>query len=217
MSGRPDLSRLESTWRRLTGQGCPEGLAEALAAAWMEPHRRYHDGAHLAEVLRLLDACRDVAERPDEIEVALWFHDAVYDPHRKDNEACSAAWASDALLSSGAAVETVERVIEMIMATRHDGPALLGAGLDTALMADIDLAVLGRDPDGFADYERKIREEYGWVAELDYRAGRSEVLGRFLGREPLYQTLWFQERFEKQAKRNLGAALEEMEQGEGRR
>lgn len=217
MSGRLDLTRLESTWRRLTGQGCPEGLSEALAAAWMEPHRRYHDGGHLAEVLRLLDASRHLAERPDEVEVALWFHDAVYDPHRKDNEACSAAWASDALLSSGAAVEVVDRVIGMIMATRHDEARSMAEGADEGLMVDIDLAVLGREPEGFRDYERKIREEYGWVAEPVYRAGRSEVLRRFLAREPLYRTGWFQERFEKQAKWNLATALEELSEGEGGR
>jgi predicted metal-dependent HD superfamily phosphohydrolase len=82
-------------------------------------------------------------------------------------------------------------------------------------MADLDLAVLGRDPAGFDLYDRQVREEYAWVPSADYRRGRADLLRRFLGREPLYALGWFRDRFEAPARRNLAGALAMLEGGGG--
>src|SRR5690348_1987353 len=85
--------------------------------AWRGMGRHYHTLTHLDACLRELDALRDLAVRPAEVELALWFHDAVYRSWRRDNEAQSAALAADLLRA--APVETVERIRQMIFDTRH--------------------------------------------------------------------------------------------------
>jgi predicted metal-dependent HD superfamily phosphohydrolase len=203
-----DPARLESAWTRLAPRPCPDGLPAALLAAWAEPHRAYHNLSHLAACLALLDEARPLAALPDELEVALWFHDAVYDPRRSDNESCSAAWASDALLASGAPAEVAERVVDLILSTRHDQAP---STPDGSLLVDIDLAILGSPIDSFAGYDLQIRREYAWVPEPDYRAGRAAVLRKFLARSPLYATPFFRDRLEAAARFNLTRAIAGLE------
>ena len=57
---------------------------------WQEPHRHYHTIDHLAAVLSIVDAQADEADDPQAVRLAAWFHDAVYDPRRTDNEELSA-------------------------------------------------------------------------------------------------------------------------------
>jgi predicted metal-dependent HD superfamily phosphohydrolase len=178
-------------------------LAEVLAR-WDEPHRKYHTLQHLRECLALFDAHRDLAVHAGEVAIAIWFHDAVYETRRHDNEAESAAWAARVLAEAGASSEVVGRVRALIMATRHDGVV---AGADARLLVDIDLAILGASPTRYAQYERQIREEYEHVPELLFREKRAEILRRFRAREPLFDTPAFVSAFESAAKANLVRAI----------
>ena len=88
----------ERSWRRAwsaligpgpgAGTGDPDGIAlrDALLACYAEPQRRYHTQQHLEECLALLEQVRDLAEHPEEVEMALWFHDAIYDVKGSGNE-----------------------------------------------------------------------------------------------------------------------------------
>jgi predicted metal-dependent HD superfamily phosphohydrolase len=78
---------------------------------------------------------------------------------------------------------------------------------DTQLLCDVDLSILGRAPDVFDDFERRIREEYDWVPEPVYRTSRSEILSGFLQRHFIYQTDFFRERYEATARANLERLL----------
>ncbi len=190
----------------LVAVGCdrdPEGLAAELVAAWSEPHRRYHDLAHLEDCLMLARELAHLAERPREVEVALAFHDAVYDPRALDNEARSAAWAARALPAHGADEDVAARVEALVLSTR-DHAAEEG---DAALLSDIDLAVLGADAEGYARFERGVAEEFSWVEPDQYRAARRRVLGRFLARERIFRTDAMHERFEARARENLARAI----------
>src|SRR5262249_41082694 len=96
-----------------------ERLFDELHGAYSATDRHYHGVRHIAECLRALRDVRAWAERPAEIEAALWFHDAIYDTHRNDNEARSADWARRALLAAGVAEAVGERVHALVLATRH--------------------------------------------------------------------------------------------------
>ena len=174
-----------------------------LRRAWGGMGRHYHTLSHLDACLRELDGARNLALRPAEVELALWFHDAVYRSWRRDNEARSAELAADIL--RGASIETVERVRQLILATLHDDAGFSG---DTALVIDIDLSILGAPPEIYSRFESAIRREYWWVPRARYVAGRSKILARFLGRNAIYTHDFFYERYESAARANIAAALE---------
>src|SRR5689334_7771856 len=107
----PSAERFGAAWRRLGGAATGvDTCARDLLAAWAEPHRRYHATSHLDACLALLDTTRATANRTDEIELGLWFHDAVYDTRARDNEERSAAWAERALAAGGLPADAVARV-----------------------------------------------------------------------------------------------------------
>lgn len=173
--------------------------------AWRGMGRHYHTLTHLQACLRELDGARDLAMHWAEVELALWFHDAVYRTWRHDNEAQSAALAADVL--RGAPPDSVERIRQSILATTHRDAELAA---DDALVADIDLSILGATPDVYAQFERAIRREYWWVPRGRYVAGRSKVLAGFLGRATIYRHDSFHSRYEAQARANLAASLDQL-------
>lgn len=194
-------------WSRLGAQGSGLSIFAHLDAAYAEPSRVYHTAAHIRDCLAQLDLSREIAHRPDEVETALWFHDAVYVPDGSDNENRSARLAQTALLACAVPLEVSRRVAELVLATRH---LTIPREPDAQLICDIDLSILGREPEVFDDFERKIRREYAWVPEPTYRSERSGVLGRFLRRRFIYQTDHFRDRYEHQAKINLERALAQL-------
>jgi len=201
----PALSRDTwlAAWTALGASG-GEALHTELLARYAEPHRAYHSQQHLGECLTLFGEMRGLAERPAEVEIALWFHDAIYDVHRHDNEALSADWARKALLGAGAAAEVAERVAALVLATRH---SVAPATPDDQLLVDIDLAILGAVPARFAEYEAQIRIEYAHVPVEVFNDKRGAILAGFLARPVLYATPALRQRFEAQARANLQAAL----------
>ena len=197
------------SWRRLWGalgaHTIDGGLFNQLVAAYSGRHRHYHTLQHLRECLANLDAAASLAQRPAEVELALYFHDAVYDPQRSDNEEESAAWARRAVLAAGCGEEVAQRVAALVLATKHHDSA--HADADTKLLVDIDLAILGAAPARFAEYEKQVRAEYVHVVDADFRAGRARLLAGFLARDRLYATDAFHAALEQRARDNIANSL----------
>lgn len=194
-------------WHRLGAQGNARSVFAQLANAYAEPSRAYHNTEHIRDCLSQLDLSRELARKPDEVEAALWFHDVVYVPGAADNEDRSAHLAETALAASAAPLETRGRVAELVLATRH---LTVARDPDTQLTCDIDLSILGREPAVFDRFERAIRQEYAHIAEPEYRHERAAVLAGFLQRESLYQTEYFRDRFEQQARINLNRVMRDL-------
>jgi predicted metal-dependent HD superfamily phosphohydrolase len=197
----------QRSWQRAwaaLGLSAPEGLMQQMMNAWTQPPRHYHSQQHLRECLALLEPALDLAQRPGEVELALWFHDAVYNPQGKGNEARSADWACNALAQAGADSDVLQRVRALIMATCHDAEPI---DHDARLLVDIDLSILGAEPARFAEYDAQVRDEYRWVPSLMYRVKRKEVLSGFLARPAIFNTEQFRARFESQARENLRRAV----------
>jgi predicted metal-dependent HD superfamily phosphohydrolase len=202
-----DTVALRASWSdawRALGASADDALLAELLARYAEGQRAYHTLQHLGECLVHLARERDGAERPAEVALALWFHDAIYDVHRHDNEARSADWARQAARRAGLAPEVAERLHALVMATRHDAQPV---GADARLLVDIDLAILGATPARFAEYERQIRIEYAHVPPAVFEPRRRQILGGFLARDPLYLTAPMRTRLEAAARANLGQAV----------
>lgn len=191
-------------WRGIGARDDGEEVYHALMARYAEPHRKYHTLQHLHECLSQFELAQGLASRGAEVETALWFHDAVYDLKRSDNEAQSAAWARDAALQAGVAAEVAARLHALVMATRHSA---LPVGGDEQLLVDIDLAILGAGPARFAEYEQQIREEYGHVPGWLFRRKRRAILHSFLERPRIFSTPRFHAALEDTARANLRLAI----------
>jgi predicted metal-dependent HD superfamily phosphohydrolase len=192
------MERFTRCWRALGAR--TDDAAVVLAARWNEPHRHYHTGEHLEECLAWLDTA--IPARREELELAIFFHDAVYDPSRADNEAASAALMATLAREAGLREDVIARVSALILSTAQHGHE----HGDAALLSDIDLAILGASPARYARFERDVRREYAQYDDASYGAGRARVLSGFLERLSIYRTPSFA-RLEAQARDNLAAAL----------
>ena len=134
-------ARFANLWQRLGGQGDANELFDSLLAAYAETPRAYHNIAHLQDCLTQLDAARSEAQRPDEVEMALWFHDAIYDPRAIDNEAQSAAWVREALTAGGVEQAVIERIAGLVLETQHK---TMPSSQDAALLVDFSLDCLAQ-------------------------------------------------------------------------
>jgi predicted metal-dependent HD superfamily phosphohydrolase len=188
---------LANRWNQLCENVGLDGRAgwTAIATAYGEPGRAYHNLRHIADCLRLLD---------EYAGFAIWFHDIVYDPRAADNEECSAGMAAEFLSPTPYA----SMVADLIMATKHGANTLTG---DAALICDIDLSILGRPPAEYAAYAAAIRKEYAWVPPPQYAEGRSRVLRGLMDRPALFTHAEFQQRFGTQARANLRCKISELD------
>jgi predicted metal-dependent HD superfamily phosphohydrolase len=193
-----------SAWAGIGVHGADLALQAQLIARYQESHRAYHTLQHLQECLALFEELRELAERPAEIAVALWFHDAIYDVHAHDNEARSADWAVRALAEAGVAPEARERIRSLVLATQHHATP---ESSDAQLLVDIDLSILGAAPERFMQYETQIRQEYHFVPIELFQRKRAAILQSFLLRARLYQTEPMHRRFETTARGNLSRSL----------
>ncbi|MBP8310253.1 MAG: N-methyl-D-aspartate receptor NMDAR2C subunit [Burkholderiaceae bacterium] len=218
---------LHRSWQRAwQGAGCTEpndALADELLGRYREPQRHYHTVQHLCECLVYLESVLTRIPDAVAVELALWFHDAVYDlagsaaasneqrsaasneqRSAASNEQRSALWARQALLAGGAPADLAQRVHDLVMATRHDA---LPATSDQCWLVDIDLSILGAAPTRFDEYERQVRDEYAAVPESLFRRKRAEVLAGFLARPRLYSTQYFRDLLETSARANLNRSI----------
>lgn len=208
-----DASALRRRWQdalvavRGTASG-PDPLpyAEHLLDRWGEPQRRYHTTAHLAQVLDHVDTLAGHAADPDVVRLAVWFHDAVYRPDRSENEERSAALAERALPEAGVPDAATAEVARLVRLTVTHDPS--DGDRDGEVLCDADLAVLASAPREYAAYAAQVREEYGFVPDDLFRAGRADVLRHLLGLPRLFRTPHGAAVWEPRARQNVTTELE---------
>ncbi len=210
----PQVTRLKEMYNatptRFSGLSKRLGVADEisknvfadLVSHYAEEHREYHNLLHIDRMLGWLGAS---GGNDDSIELAIWFHDVIYNPLGHHNEAKSAQYFKEHFGSfiSNALVDDVER---LIMAT--DARRLRTGMADENLIIDIDLSILGSSPEDYAAYRDAIRSEYSDVPEADFVVGRRAILERFLS-QPIYSTEYFA-RLESQARVNMERELDNL-------
>jgi predicted metal-dependent HD superfamily phosphohydrolase len=205
-----EIGQWAERWRELGVRDSPElrRLYADVRGRYSEPHRHYHTYQHVAECFDKIQAIISLAEQPAEVHVSLWFHDAIYDTQRHDNEERSADWARSAARELGVSAESAQRIYDLIMFTRH---AAEPVGIDAQVLVDADLSILGAPRARFLEYEAQVRSEYGWVPDAMFRPARAKILNEFLNRPHIFSTAHFREQYEAQARRNLQHSLVNLE------
>ncbi len=195
----PALLILKDQFQRsfaAAGLSTPYGVFEALAERYSEPHRAYHTLQHVGECLAHLKGVRNA---PPGAAIALWFHDAIYDPRRSDNEERSAAWAGVVLEKA-----PIRKAVEAMILATKTGAAAPDAG--ARLVVDIDLAILAAPEPRFSEYEAQIRREYAPVDDAIYKSGRLKILRSFSDQAYIYASPEFRN-LETRARKNLERAI----------
>jgi predicted metal-dependent HD superfamily phosphohydrolase len=183
-------------------------LAVRLIEKYSEEHRFYHNLSHIRAMLEAAEKFKDKFADYDSVRLAVWFHDAIYEPKVRTNEAESAALAVNILAQLNVPKAQIERVEKMILATeKHDAT---GLDADGKLFLDMDLGILGAGAKVYKRYAEAIRQEYSFAPENLYRERRREVLRAFLHREFIYYTNDLRGLLEERARANIANEIEEL-------
>ena len=209
------VEKLEARWCALldrlgVGAGAAAPTFAELVRAYSGSGRHYHTLDHIAALLDLLDQYGKGLADPGAVELAIFFHDAVYIPNRSDNEAESATLARARLTALGLPAGLIARVADLILATRHGIEHVEQHDADLDLLLDLDLSILAADRSIYAAYARSIRSEYAAYPDEAYRPGRQRVLGQFLARPRIYQTGRLHGLWDAAARANLTWELAEL-------
>jgi predicted metal-dependent HD superfamily phosphohydrolase len=194
------LGSWQGFWRLLGSEPPTADCYQQLIDLYRESHRFYHTLAHLVECFTHLAAVNLPSDLTALVALALWYHDAIYDPHRSDNEHCSAKLFERTARQQNLAEKTTQQIVAMILATAHNA---IPTTSETQLLVDIDLAILGAEAIRFTEYEAQVRQEYSWVSDAMFRQGRQSILKQFLSRSAIYSTHYFFQHFERQARQNI--------------
>lgn len=140
-----------------------------LLTRYAESTRHYHGVAHILSMLDGFDAIRTDFADPLAAELAIFFHDLIYDASRSDNEERSAE-EMHALLDGHLATEILDRAAFAIIATRLH---VLTPDPDANRVIDLDMAILGQSWPVYSRYAAGVMQEYVPVyGEAAYRQGR---------------------------------------------
>jgi predicted metal-dependent HD superfamily phosphohydrolase len=200
------IASLHADWERLTdalavNKEIGEAFFRDIIQAYCAPDRFYHRPPHLHQMLDIIATYKDQAGCLGVAELAVWFHDFVYDSRARDNEERSAQAAGQMLAAMQIPANLISSVQTLILQTKTHQPD--ANDLESRIFLDADLAILGAALVPYKGYARAIRQEYAWVPEAEYRLGRAQVLRNFLERPRIYLTdAMFAER-EERARANL--------------
>lgn len=178
-----------------------------LQSYYAQKHRHYHNSNHINAALKSLGQVKHLANDYNALEIALWFHDAIYKVFSSSNELDSANWAAEFLKLNNAKEGFIGNVHRLIMATLHNA---IPSDSDERLIVDIDLSILGCNSELYNQFELWIRKEYKLIPSFIYKKKRKEILEGFLGRERIFSHEYFFNKFEKSARKNLRNAIDSL-------
>mgnify|MGYP000970348859 FL=1 len=209
--------RFKDSWQKLMPSidNCRLNF-EVLNALYSTPNRFYHNLSHIKMCLDKLNeykaflgqylSTKDTVDF-SHVEFAIWYHDAICLVDDIDNEQASFQLAKQ-VISNNAFANTLNRIEKLIMLTKHAPNVVVDVeDINLLTIADIDLAILGKSPEIFFEYDANIRKEYSKYNDVYYKQSRIKVLQGFLDRQYIYHINYFREKYESQARKNLKDAI----------
>ncbi len=205
------LDRFQALWRRNLLAGAAdnsETIHQRLLDGYGEAHRHYHTLDHIEHCLGMFEQCKHLVERPDALELAIWFHDIILEPGRHDNEARSADYYLE--LTDGIQPDDTRQLVHrLIMTTLHNGGSIDDA--DGIYMVDIDLSSFGLPWDEFMRDSRAIRAENPQLSDSQYFINQTGFQRSLLARPRFFLSDFFYQRLEQQARANLASYFEHLD------
>lgn len=192
-------------------------LEDDLQKCYTEYFRCYHTlEEHILPELELFERVRGLCEEPLLVELAWYYHDIIYIPGSPNSEIISADKAFFDCIQLGYSPSIASTVKNLVMATQHF--KTFPNTQDEKIIHDLDLAILGADPDKYNKYAKQIRKEYSYVENRDFAHGRLSVLDHFIQRsgspssmkKTLFKTQYFIDTFELKAVENLRQEIEDI-------
>jgi predicted metal-dependent HD superfamily phosphohydrolase len=205
-----DILELKHRWFTLSESimgDKTEEIFESLTAKYSETCRHYHTLSHIENCLFEFDKVKDQLSSPVTLELALWFHDVIYDPKKQNNEAMSAKFAKNVLTQATITTQEADSVLGLINATKH--PHVARSESENYMM-DIDLSILGAEPSSYDIYSSQIRLEYSHVPNLIYRWKRIKVLRSFQALDAIFRTTYFFNLYERSARDNMNREIQQL-------
>lgn len=200
--------RFEALWARNGNSVDGAGIADALLGCYDEPKRHYHTFKHIEFCLSLFDQVRDICANADAVELAIWFHDAVYNFPLLDNEKLSADYFMR-MSEKSLADDLRQNIYQQIVVTDHKPRPL---NQDQQLLVDIDLSSFGRPWEQFLKDGANVRLELAYQDDDVFYQQQIGFMKQLVARVNFYYTPWFQNKFEHTARANLSRYLESLSQ-----
>lgn len=203
---------LKTSWEKLAlklalSDATTQALFTKITTHYKEKHRAYHNLIHIYNMLQLAEQLKNEIAQYNLFQLAIWYHDIIYNALRKNNERKSAELLQKDfrhLLPAAA----IEHCFQLIVSTKkHE---ILLEGIDNQILLDIDLAILASKAIVYQNYMKAIRKEYKIYPNILYRKGRKDVLTHFLARERIYFSDFFYEKYEAQARHNLQMEIDSL-------
>jgi predicted metal-dependent HD superfamily phosphohydrolase len=204
------LAELESRWQRLftpfqSDQNSVKKIFFDLVTVYSSERRYYHNLLHIQHVLNIVSMLETLPNNFATVQMAAWFHDIIYDPKSKENEENSAEYAFAALSKLGIPLEMINHVASIILNTKNHHASL--DDIDSQILLDADLSILGSEQLKYNAYAEAIRQEYSWLSDKEYQIGRKNILQTFLRKDRIYLTDKAFQILELKARENMKAEL----------
>lgn len=198
-------SFLKSSWILLTKEFTRKELdfLNELVKNYSSKERYYHNLSHVETLLKLTNKYKHLLSSLKTIQFAIWYHDAIYDASKNDNEERSAELARKRLTKMGVNEAIVKDCCNLILSTKSHKLTHEEKSFDAKFFLDIDLSILATPKSEYLNYSKQIRQEYKMYSDELYLQGRKKVLSNFLNTERIYKTDLFYDSFEKKARKNL--------------
>lgn len=180
---------------------------QEISSGYSSYDRYYHNLEHLDNLINELSTIKDKIDDWQTVVFSVAYHDIIYNVLRSDNEEKSADLAFERLTLLEVGGDKKEKCREHILATKRH---LVSRDSDTNYFTDADLCILGSESLFYNVYTSQIRKEYNFYPDLLYKRGRRKLLKHFLNLTNIYKTEYFSEKYERQARENIGRELKEL-------
>lgn len=181
------------------------GTFDKLLKLYNTDKRYYHDLTHIISLLKIWEDHKHLLKDDEVVYLAIWFHDAIYDSWKSNNEEKSAEMAKDFLQKINFSSNRIEKVVQYILATKTHHHNESDSDLDFFL--DFDMAILGAEDAIYDVYMQQIRDEYSLFPTFMFNRGRKKLLKSFMAQTSIFKTEEFRKKLESQAYDNIKKEL----------